>query len=113
MIIMAYFLLLHPVEYNASTSDSTPFHLSDVTLSCGKTVFMYTSNTTDLKSDMFTMLEFTNQNNGARSKKIGQVKLGGPLLCLTASLLCKILYIKEHNATSTAPVARILSPSEN
>ena len=34
MIIITYFFLLHPGEYTESKSESTPFHLKDVSFSC-------------------------------------------------------------------------------
>ena len=46
MIIIAFLFLLRPGEYTGTKSDSSPFRLSDVTLSVGRTVFD-TSTATD------------------------------------------------------------------
>ena len=45
MIIIAFFFLLCPGEYTGTKSDSSPFRLSDVTFSVGRTVFDTTTST--------------------------------------------------------------------
>ena len=65
MIIIAFFFLLRPGEYTASTSDSTPFRLCDVTLSVGRTVFTSASSEADLLTAAFCILIFTTLKNGA------------------------------------------------
>ena len=61
MIIIAFFFLLCPGEYTGMESDSSPFRLSDVTFSVGRTVFN-TSTATDneLAATFLVILTFSN-----------------------------------------------------
>ena len=62
MIINAFFFLLRPGEYTGTKYDSSPFHLSDVTFSVGRTVF-------DTATAIFVILIFSTQKNGVRGEK--------------------------------------------
>ena len=67
MIIIAFFFLLRPVEYTGTKSDSTPFRLSDVTFSVGRTVFnTATATDNELAAATFVILTFSIQKNGVR-----------------------------------------------
>ena len=72
MIIIAFFFLLFPWEYTGTKSDSSPFQLSDVTFSVGRTVFnTSTATNNDLAAATFVTLAFSTQKNGVRGGKIG------------------------------------------
>ena len=62
------------------TSDSSPFRLSDVTFSVGRTVFD-TSNFTDndLAAATFVNLTFTTQKNGVQGEKSAMGPQGTPI----------------------------------
>ena len=65
MIIIAFFFLLHPGEYTGTKSDSSPFRLSDVTFSVGRTVFdTSTATNNDLAAATFVILTFSTHKNG-------------------------------------------------
>ena len=65
MIIIALFFLLRPGEYTGTKSDSSPFCLSDVTFSVGRTVFDTTTATdNELAASTFVILTFSTQKNG-------------------------------------------------
>ena len=70
MIIIAFFFLLRPGEYTGTKYDITPFCLSDVKFSVGRTVFD-TATTTDneLAAATFVILTFSTQKNGVRGEK--------------------------------------------
>ena len=79
MIIIAYFLLIHPGEYTESKSESTLFRLKDNAFSCICSVFASTDMASDLSFTKFVTLTFTTQKNGARKKK-GHKASGDPIL---------------------------------
>ena len=67
MIIIAFFFLLCPGEYTGTKSDRTPFCLSDVTFSVGRTVFdTATATDNELAAATFVILTFSTQKNGVR-----------------------------------------------
>ena len=61
MIIIAYFLLLHPGEYTASKAESTPFRLEYNTFSCACCIFAATATEGDRQAANFVTLTFTTQ----------------------------------------------------
>ena len=70
MIIIAFFFLIRPGEYTGTKSDSTPFRLSDVTFSVGRTVFdTATATDNELDAVTFVILIFSTQKNGVRGEK--------------------------------------------
>ena len=67
MIIIAFFFLLRPGEYTGTKSDSTPFCLSDVTFSVGRTVFdTATATDNELTASTYVILIFSTQENVVR-----------------------------------------------
>ena len=81
MIIIDFFFLLCPEEYTGTKSDSSPFRLSYVTFSVGRTVFNTSTATyNDLAATTFVILTFSTQKNGVRGEKIGHGATGDPLL---------------------------------
>ena len=79
MIIIAFFFLLRPGEYTGTKSDSSPFRLSDVTFSVGRTVFdTSTATNNDLATATFVILTFTTQKNGVREEKSAMGPQGTP-----------------------------------
>ena len=70
MIIITFFFLLRLREYTGTKYDTTPFCLSDVTFSVGRTVFdTATATDNELAVATFVMLIFTTQKNGFRGEK--------------------------------------------
>ena len=70
MIIITLFFLLLPGGYTGTKSDSSPFRLSDVTFSVGRTVFDTTTATeNELAANTFVILTFSTQKNGVRGGK--------------------------------------------
>ena len=62
MIITDFFFLLRPGEYTGTKYDSSPFCLSDVTLSVGRTVLdTATASNTEVAAAVFLILVFTTQ----------------------------------------------------
>ena len=60
MIIIAFFFLLRPGEYTGTKSDITPFFLSDVTFSVGRTLFDNATATDDeVAAATFVILTFS------------------------------------------------------
>ena len=70
MIIIAFFFLLRPGGYTGTKSDSTPFRLSDVTFSVGRTVFdAATTIDNELAAATCVILIFRTQKNSVRGEK--------------------------------------------
>ena len=111
MIILEYFSMLVPVQYNISTSDITLFRLYYDTIPFVHTVFAHTTNTADLKSATLAMLELTTQKNGGHVENFGLVASAYPLLFPTIALLHRILSPKDHNSVPTAPLSLFLFPT--
>ena len=111
MIIIAIFFLLRPGEYTGTKSDRSPFRLSDVTFSVGRTVF-YTATATDneLAASIFVILIFTTQKNGMRGKRIGNRATGDPLLCPKEALRLRVAHLKQHGAPTDTPLACFKTP---
>ena len=67
MIIIAFFFLLCPGEYTGTKSDSSPFQLSDVTFSVGRTEFdTSTATENDLAAATFVMVSRTDRKSVVR-----------------------------------------------
>ena len=66
MIRISYFFLLSTVDYTGSKSDSTPFRLEDVTLSCSRSVFVASATEAFFEARTFVALTFTTHKNGVR-----------------------------------------------
>ena len=107
MITLAFFFLLRPGEYTASTSESSPFRLCDVRLkSGGATLDSQTCPASQLLSATFATLEFTNQKNGVRGEIIGLSKTSDPALCPVKALARRLIHLRHHNAPPTSPLAK-------
>ena len=105
MIIIAFFFLLRPGEYTGAKSDSSPFRLSDVTFSVGRTVFdTSTATNNDLAAATFTILIFTTQKNGVRGEKIGHGATGDTLLCPKEALRRRVMHLRQHYAPDDTPL---------
>ena len=95
MIIIAFFFLLQPGEYTGKKSDNSPFRLSDVTFSVGRTVFdPATATNNELAAATFLILAFTTQKNGVRGEKIGHGATGDPLLCPKEALRRRVAHLR-------------------
>ena len=114
MIIIAFFFLLRPGEYTGTKSDSSPFRLSDVTFSVGRTVFdTETATDNNLAAATFVILTFTTQKDGVRGEKIGHGATGDPLLCPKEALRRRVMHLRQHDAPADTPLARFKSPQGN
>ena len=74
MIIIAFLFLLWPGDYTGTKSDSSPFRLSDVTVSVGHRVLdtaTSTATNNELAAAVFLILVFAPQKNDVRDGKIG------------------------------------------
>ena len=111
MIIIAFFFLLRPGEYTGTESDSSPYRLSDVTFSIGRTGFN-TSTATDneLSAATFVILTFSTQKNGVRWGKIGHGDTGDPLLCPKEALRRRVTHLRQQEAPANTHLARFKSP---
>ena len=111
MIIIAFFFLLRPGEYIDKKSDSTPFCLSDLTFSVGRTVFDTATATDDeLAAATFVILIFSTQKNGVRGEKIGHGATGDPLLCPKEALRRRMTHLRQQDAPADTPLARFKTP---
>ena len=111
MIIIAFFFLLRPGEYTGTKYYSSPFRLSDVTFSVGRTVFdTETATDNDLAAATFLILTFTTQKNGVRGEKIGHGATGDPLLCPKEALCRRVMHLRQHDVPADTPLARFKSP---
>ena len=69
MIIITFFFLLRLRDYTGTKYDTTPFCLSDVTFSVGRTVFdTATATDNELADTTFLILIFSTQKNGMQGE---------------------------------------------
>jgi len=112
MIIVAFFFLLRPGEY--TDNNNTPFRLADVQLFIGDTrLNILDASPTLLSQARFASLTFTNQKNGVRGEVIGLARSGDPFLCPVLAIIRRILYLWQHNATPSTPLARLFQTSNS
>lgn len=106
MIIIAFFFLLRPGEYTASSSDTTPFTLQDVQLFIGgRRLNLLTDPPALLLEARFASLTFTTQKNGVRGEVIGLGRSGDPYLCPVIALARRVIHLRAHNAPGHTPLA--------
>ena len=108
MIIMAFFFLLRPGEY--TDNNKTPFRLDDVQLFIGDTrIHLLTAPIEQLRQARFASLTFTNQKNGVRGEVIGLACSGDPYVCPVQAIIRRVLYLRQHSAPGTTPLARVFN----
>ena len=108
MIILAFFFLLRPGEYTDTPSDSTPFRFEDVQLFIGNTrLDIFHAPAAQLHLATFASLTFTDQKNGVRGEVIGLGQSKEPFLCPVKAIVRRVLYLRDNNATSQTPLARV------
>ena len=111
VIIIALFFFLQPGEYTGTKSDISPFRLSAVTFSVGRTVFdTATATDNELAAAIFVILVFTTQKNGVRGEKIGHGATGDHLLCPKESFRRQVAHLQQHGAPADTPIARLKTP---
>ena len=119
MIILAFFFILRAGEYTGTKYDSTPFCLSDLTFSVGRTVFdtatateneLVTATDNELAAATFVILTFSTQKNGVRCVKIGHGASGDPLLCPKKALRRRVTHIRQQDAPADTPLSCFTSP---
>jgi hypothetical protein len=106
MICIAFYFLLRPGEYTASTSESTPFRFADLQLYLGGTrLNLLTCPEQYLLAATFASLEFTDQKNGVRGEVIGLGLSGDPYFCPVRALGRRALAMRRSNLPLTTPIA--------
>ncbi|KAL3809642.1 hypothetical protein ACHAXA_003728, partial [Cyclostephanos tholiformis] len=108
MIILAFFFLLRPGEY--TNNDGDPFRLENVQLFIGDTRLpILVAPECELRLARFASLTFTTQKNGVRGEVIGLACSGDPYLCPVQAIIRRVLYLREHTAPPTTPLARVFN----
>ena len=106
MIRLAYFSPLQPGEYTGTKFSTNPFHVKDVSLSCGSTNFDTLNKTEDaLKTSTYRKLEFTTQKNSVWGEVMGHGPSVDSLLCSNSALFRHDLYLREHGDASSQKLA--------
>jgi len=106
MITVAFFFLLRPGEYaKTSNPDSTPFRLCDVHLRRHQQRIPHlTCPVHDLHAANFVCLEFTTQKNGVQGELVGLGRSGDPEFCPVATVIDRIIHLRQHHAPPTTPL---------
>ena len=115
MIILAFFFLLRPGEYtdNDGDTDKHPFRIEDVQLFIGDTrLNLLTDPESRLKQARFASLTFTSQKNGVRGEVIGLACSGDPVMCPVKSIVRRILYLRQHGAIPSTPLAHVYNSTK-
>lgn len=106
MIALAFFFLLRPGEYTATSSATTPFRLTDVRLSIGSTyIDNFTASDATLDSVTFVSLTFTTQKNGVRGEVIGLSRSSNPTLCPVLAMVRRVKHLRRHGALPESPIS--------
>jgi hypothetical protein len=107
MACIAFFFLLRPGEYTGTEEGlSAPFRLKDVSLCLGRHCWdISTTSAADLHRSTGSSLTFDNQKNGVRGEIIAHGLSGAFLCCATHALTRRVLYLREHGALPTTPLA--------
>ena len=114
MIALAFFFLLRPGEYTASTSESEPFRLADVQLFHGRVrLDLATASDAALLAATFASLTFTSQKNGVRGEVVGLAHSGNPQFSPTVCLARRVIHLRQHHALPTTPLASIWNATTN
>ena len=106
MIILAFFFLLRPGEYTATSSDNTPFRIADLRLSVGgRYLDAFTSSAVDLHAADFLSLTFTTQKNSVRGEVVALGRSGDPSLYTVRMASRHILHLRAHGAVPDTPLS--------
>ena len=98
---LAFFFLLRPGEYSNAGPSSHPFRIADVQLWHNTTQLdPLTAETSALRQATFVTLTFATQKNGTRNERIGHGCTTHISSCPVRSVVRRILYLREHNATT-------------
>ena len=102
LIVIAFFFLLRPGEYAASSSDmAAPFRLQDVHLFAGRfKLDLATASNAMVWSDTYVALEFTTQKNGVKGELIGLGKSGQDFWCPVRAVIRRVLHLRQHHAAA-------------
>ena len=105
MIALAFFFLLRPGEYTAS-STTTPFTLGDTQLFIGRNrIDLANAPDTDIAAATFASLTFTTQKNGVRGEVVGLGRSGRYFACPVLALANRVLHLRQCQAPPTTPLA--------
>ena len=112
MMWLAFFFLLRPGEYSASSSTSPPFRQTDVQLWSGPTsVDPFTSPPSTLLRCTFVALTFDTQKNGIRAEQIGHGRTSHPVACPVLCVVRRLLYLRSLPATPSSFLCAVGLPS--
>ena len=108
MIVLAFFFLLRPGEYTASSSETQPFDFQSVQLFIGgRRLNLNTATEAEILQSRFGSLTFDRQKNGVRGEVIGLGISGDSLLCPVRALGRRIIHLRSQNAPLTTPLAMV------
>ena len=108
MIVLAFFFLLRPGEYTASSSETQPFDFQSVQLFIGgRRLNFNTATEAEILQSRFGSLTFDRQKNGVRGEVIGLGISGDSLLCPVRALGRRIIHLRSQNAPLTTPLAMV------
>ena len=106
MIALAFFFLLHPGEYTATKSESTPFEFKDVQLWQGMTrLDLAKASDAALLAASFGSLTFDTQKGSVRGEVIGHARSGDQDLCPVRCIARRVIHLRQHNASQNTPLA--------
>jgi hypothetical protein len=106
VITFAFYFLLSPGEYTATTSDDTPFRLADVELHANnRAINPIQCSDDDLHAATFVSFTFTTQKNGTKGEVITHGLSTDLLACPVKAIVRRILHLRQHKSTPTTPIA--------
>ena len=83
---------------------------SDIQLFIGDTrIHLLPAPIEQLRQARFASLTFTNQKNGVRGEVIGLACSGDPYVCPVQAIIRRVLYLRQHSAPGTTPLARVFN----
>ena len=105
MTIIAFYFLMRPGEYAATTGESHPFRLADVELYQGARRLDHLYAPIDeLTSATFVILVFTTQKNAVRGEKIGHGRSGHRFFCPVRAIARRVAHHRQHGAAPNTPL---------
>ena len=107
MIIIAFFFLLRPGQYQQ-------WHQPILPGGCSTVYWKHPHPATDcphcaVKPSMFASLTFINQKNGVQGEVIGLACSRDPYVCPVQAIICQVLYLHQHSAPLNTPLAHVFN----
>ena len=105
LLAIAFFFLICPGKYCASTVDLHLFCFSNVEFWQGSTkLSLQLAPRASFLSATHLVLTFTTQKNSVRGEQVAQCPLGHTLLCPICALARRILHLCQHGAPPASPL---------